>query len=194
MNFDGTNWSPISPTAPPADTTPPNGTILINNGALYTNDKNVTLTLLATDDFSGVAQMQFNNGTGSYSDWETYSTTKSWTLSSSGDGLKTVRVKFQDGVGNENAIGIPATITLDTKPPVITLNGDPTINLNVGDTYSELGATVADENIDSSALVIGGDMVDTSLPGTYHVIYDATDKAGNVATQVVRTVVVQDSN
>ncbi|MCC6323409.1 hypothetical protein IT400_01310, partial [Candidatus Nomurabacteria bacterium] len=135
------------------DTTPPTGTILINGGALYTNTRDVTLTLSATDDISGVAEMQFNNGTGSYSPLEPYSTTKSWTLSSSDTQLKTVRVKFKDQAGNETTTGIPATINLDTIAPVITLTGANTINLNAGDIYTELGATVTD-NIDTSVTVV----------------------------------------
>ena len=137
--------------------------------------------------------MQFNNGTGSYSDWEPYATTKSWTLSSSGDGLKTVRVKFQDIAGNATTTGIPATITLDTKSPIINLNGDSEIDLKVGDVYQDSGATVVDDNFDASGLVVGGDVVDTSTPGAYLVTYDATDKAGNVAVQVVRTVIVSEN-
>ncbi|MCX6722388.1 MAG: DUF5011 domain-containing protein, partial [Candidatus Staskawiczbacteria bacterium] len=171
IHFDGTVWSSLSSVA--ADTTPPTGTITINSGALYTNTRNVTLTLSATDDSSGVAQMQFNNGTGAYSSLEAYSTTKSWELSASGDGVKTVRVKFKDNAGNETVTGIPATITLDTTAPVIALNGNATINLAVGDSYSELGATATD-NIDSTgAVAIAGDTVSTLAPATFHITYDA---------------------
>ena len=38
---------------------------------------------------------------------------------------------------------------------------------------------------------MGGDTVDTSTVGQYTVTYDCTDTAGNVATQVLRTVNVQ---
>ncbi|MEL0457596.1 M14 family zinc carboxypeptidase, partial [Flavobacteriaceae bacterium SZ-1-7] len=53
------------------------------------------------------------------------------------------------------------TVEEDTTPPVITLNGNSTINLNVGDSYTEQGATATD-NIDgdiSGNIVIGGDVV-----------------------------------
>ena len=169
------------------DTTPPTGTILINGGALYTNSRNVTLTLSATDDLSGVIEMQFNNGAGSYSSLEPYATIKAWMLSASGDGLKTVRVKFKDGAGNVNTPGIPATITLDTVIPVITLNGDSIVNINVGDTYTELGASAFDNNKGTFSAISSG-LVDTNLAGTYTITYSATDDAGNNALPITRTV------
>ncbi|OUR98105.1 hypothetical protein A9Q86_13675 [Flavobacteriales bacterium 33_180_T64] len=78
----------------------------------------------------------------------------------------------------------------DTIVPVITLNGASTINLNVGDTYSEQGATATD-NVDgdiSANIVVGGDVVNTSVGGTYIVTYNVDDSAGNSAVEVTRTV------
>ncbi len=76
----------------------------------------------------------------------------------------------------------------DTTSPVIALNGNAIIELNLGDNYEELGATAVD-NVDGSVdVVIGGDTVDVDTLGTYTVTYDATDTAGNEATTVTRTV------
>ncbi|WP_323787371.1 reprolysin-like metallopeptidase [Psychroserpens sp.] len=78
----------------------------------------------------------------------------------------------------------------DTEAPVITLNGASTINLNVGSSYTELGATATD-NIDgdlTSSIVVGGDTVDPNLIGTYLVTYNVSDAAGNPAIEVIRTV------
>jgi len=78
----------------------------------------------------------------------------------------------------------------DVTAPVITLNGASTINLNVGETYTEQGATASD-NVDgdiTANIVTGGDPVDTNSAGTYVVIYNVSDAAGNTATQVTRTV------
>jgi uncharacterized protein (TIGR02145 family) len=73
--------------------------------------------------------------------------------------------------------------------PLITLIGDAIISLNQGDIYTEQGATASDtEDGDiSSAIVIGGDTVDTNTPGTYAVTYTVTDADGNttVATRNV---------
>ncbi len=85
--------------------------------------------------------------------------------------------------------------TPDTTAPVITLTGSATINLEVGDTYNELGATATDDtdgDLTSSIVVTG--TVDTSVVGTYIVYYNVSDAAGNAATQVTRTVIVSDSS
>ena len=73
--------------------------------------------------------------------------------------------------------------------PVITLTGSD-VTLNVGDTYTDDGATASDdEEGDISAnIVVGGDTVDTATAGTYTITYDVSDGAGNAATQVTRTV------
>ncbi|MDP1690318.1 MAG: DUF5011 domain-containing protein, partial [bacterium] len=169
------------------DTTPPTGTIVINGGAAYTNaiSHEVTLTLSAGADLSGVVEMNIANSS-SYAGWETYSTSKLWTLSA-GDGTKTVRVKFKDAAGNETATGIPTTITVDTVKPVITLNGV-TPNIEVGGTYEELGATADD----GSTVSITGS-VNTVVVDSYTITYNATDVAGNHAIPVTRTVNVVDT-
>ncbi|WP_298500526.1 immunoglobulin-like domain-containing protein, partial [uncultured Algibacter sp.] len=72
----------------------------------------------------------------------------------------------------------------------ITLIGSSVIDLNVGDTYSEQGATATDD-LDGDItvnIVIGGDVVDTNTAGTYLITYNVSDAVGNPATQVVRTV------
>ena len=77
----------------------------------------------------------------------------------------------------------------DVTPPIITLTGETTVNLNVGDTYNESGATVTDDTDASVAVIISGS-VDTATAGSYSITYNATDTAGNQATEVTRTVVV----
>ena len=69
----------------------------------------------------------------------------------------------------------------DTTPPVITLNGDVNLTLNVGDKYTELGATATDDKDGNVNVDING-TVDTSKTGTYTIIYTAKDMAGNIAT------------
>ncbi|MDO6595949.1 DUF5011 domain-containing protein [Oceanihabitans sp. 2_MG-2023] len=82
-------------------------------------------------------------------------------------------------------------VVADTEKPVITLTGSATINLTVGDTYTEQGATATD-NIDgnlTSSIVISG-TVNTSSAGTYTRTYNVSDAAGNAADPVSRTIVV----
>jgi hypothetical protein len=96
------------------DTTPPSGSIAINDNAATTNSIAVKLTLSAFD-ASGVTQMRFSNDGTTFTTAEPFATTKDWTLST-GDGLKTVSVQFQDGAGNWSA-SFTDTITLDTSTP-----------------------------------------------------------------------------
>lgn len=102
-----------------ADTTPPTGSITINAGAAATKTTAVTLTLSATDTAGAVAQLQGSNDGATFSTPEAYVTTKAWTLTS-GDGTKTVWVKFKDAAGNWSA-AVSDTIVLDTTPPQLTL-------------------------------------------------------------------------
>jgi hypothetical protein len=98
-----------------------------------------------------------------------------------------------DNTGLTTTANILAAPVLDTTPPVITLTGSSTIDLTVGDTYTEQGATATDNVDGTDPVTVGGDTVDTSTVGTYIVTYDAVDAAGNHATQVTRTVNVASS-
>lgn len=86
-------------------------------------------------------------------------------------------------------------VTADTEAPVITLSGSASVTLNCGDTYTEQGATAAD-NFDGDVtadIVVGGDTVNTAVPDTYTVTYNVSDQSGNAATEVTRTVTVQNN-
>ena len=92
-----------------------------------------------------------------------------------------------DGGSTEN--------TTDTTAPVMTLLGANPLNLQIGDTYTDPGASASD-NVDGDItgnIVIAGDTVNTATPGIYVVAYDVSDAAGNQATQVTRTVNVEDN-
>ena len=98
------------------DKTSPNGSVTFNSGDEITNNLEATLTLSASDSLSGVTSMMVSNSSSfSGSTWESYSTSKDWTLST-GDGIKTVYVKFKDAAGNISTI-YTDTITLDTGIP-----------------------------------------------------------------------------
>ncbi len=84
-----------------------------------------------------------------------------------------------------------SAIRIDVTAPSITLTGETAITLTVGDAYDDLGATATDAVDGNVSATTGGDAVNTNTIGTYTVRYDATDAAGNAATQVTRTVTVQ---
>lgn len=105
------------------DTTPPTGSISINDGAVCTQSADATLTLSATDP-SGVAQMQFSNDNVTWPTPEAYGTSKSWTLSQE-YGAKTVYVKFKD---TPNIWSAPSIDTIIFPAPG-DLNNDGEIDL-----------------------------------------------------------------
>lgn len=107
------------------DTIQPAGTNRINNGATFTTNPIVTLTLSASDNSGVVASMRFSNDNTTWSDWEPFAVTKTWTLSA-GNGAKTVSAQFRDSASNTSA-NANASILLDTAPlPLISL-----VNTNV---------------------------------------------------------------
>jgi len=119
------NWSAAYSDTIILVTTPPTGSINIENGAAYASSSAVTLNLSATD-ANGVSQMQFSADNATWTAPEAYAATKSWTLPA-GDGPKTVYVKFQDNAGNWSTVRSDAII-LDTALPTgsITINGSAT--------------------------------------------------------------------
>ena len=79
-------------------------------------------------------------------------------------------------------------VAADIVKPVITLLGDATVNLTVGDTYTEEGATASDD-VDgdiSANIVVAGDAVDVNTAATYTITYNVSDAAGNEADEVTR--------
>ena len=88
---------------------------LINNGASSTNSRNVTLTVGASDAISGVYQVRFKEGNENWGDWQSYATSRGYTLSS-GDGKKTVYARVRDRALNESNI-LNASITLNAPAP-----------------------------------------------------------------------------
>ena len=105
-------------------------------------------------------------------------------------GIYSVTYNAIDSSGN-NATEVTRVVHIvDTTKPIITLTGENTINLTVGDTYTEQGATTSDNYDNEITIIVAGDTVNTSQVGAYHITYNATDSSLNEATQVIRTVTV----
>lgn len=88
-----------------------------------------------------------------------------------------------------NVIVEEAKTTSDSIKPTITLNGASIINMTLGSTYTEQGATATD-NIDgniTARITISG-TVNTSVKGTYYINYDVSDVSGNKANTITRTI------
>ncbi|MBU1203044.1 DUF5011 domain-containing protein [Patescibacteria group bacterium] len=80
------------------------------------------------------------------------------------------------------------------NPPVITLIGDATVYIYVGDSYTDQGAT-ADDDEDGNITedIVTSNSVDINTVGSYTVAYNVTDSDGNPADEVTRTVVVRNN-
>ena len=94
------------------DTTPPTGSVLINNNAPATGTTSVMLALTGQD-ANGVTSMCISNAS-NCTTFEPFATSKAWTLLT-GDGNKTVRVVLKDAAGNQTVV--VDTIKLDTAAP-----------------------------------------------------------------------------
>lgn len=96
--------------------------------------------------------------------------------------------------GGETDVDIffPITVegNIDTTPPVINLIGDSTIELFIGDTYEDTGATAIDDTDGdiTSLIIVDASSVNTAVVGTYIVTYNVSDAAGNDANEVSRTI------
>ncbi|WP_299216161.1 immunoglobulin-like domain-containing protein [uncultured Aquimarina sp.] len=103
-------------------------------------------------------------------------------------GSYSVTYNATDASGN-NAVEVIRTVNVvDTTAPVINLTGANPQTIELGDGYTELGATANDGSaivIDASAFV--------DAVGSYSVTYNATDASGNNAAEVIRMVNVVDT-
>lgn len=126
-----------------ADTTPPAGTMSVNNGALYTTVQAATVNSAMTDTGTGMSQMRIDPGTGAYGSWIAYGASSAITLPA-GNGTKTVRAEYRDVAGNVAAK--TDTIMLDSAAPTgtmsvnngaaITVSTAVTVNSSVSDANS----------------------------------------------------------
>ena len=114
------------------------------------------------------------------------------TATNIGDGIFWWRVKSVDAAGNESAWSNLRKVTVDSTKPVITLNGDTEVTVEVNTTYNDAGVNVTD-NYDTGLIALVNSTVDMSVLGTYTVKYNVTDSAGNIANEVTRTVHVVDT-
>jgi hypothetical protein len=121
-------------------------------------------------------------------------------LSSSFEGV--TRMRIASNYNNESTTSCgPLTageyedyaieLTNDYQIPVITLNGKDTVRIEVGSSYTDAGATAWDASEgDITGDIITTDDLETTVTGLYQFEYNVTDKSGNPANPVIRTVIV----
>ncbi len=161
----------------------------------FTSDKTITINFWA--DSAVDVLMKLEEGTGS---------DKEVTMSHGGTGWEMVSFEFNssgkysrltlfvDGPGTTSGTFYIDDIVQVKSAPVITLNGNNPLNVAIGGTFTDPGATAVDGyGIDiSSSIITAGDTVDENTAGTYVITYNVSDEAGNAATEVTRTVIVAD--
>ena len=109
-------------------------------------------------------------------------------------GVYQLRYNVSDSSGNAAQERIRTVTVVDTTPPVITLLGDATVEVIVGNEFNDPGATATDSfegNLTANIVVTGS--VDTNTVGTYQLTYNVADSSGNQATARVRVVNVVES-
>lgn len=86
------------------DTKPPTGYVQINNADQFTRDQNVSVRLYSYDEITGVHSMQFieSADTDIVGAPESFANVKFWKLTED-DGVKTLKVKFQDYGANRTS-------------------------------------------------------------------------------------------
>ncbi|OAB40926.1 hypothetical protein PBAT_22325 [Paenibacillus antarcticus] len=158
------------------DQTAPTGTLIINDGAIWTKSNTITLKGTYTDGSgSGVNQARLSNISGSWLEsWFSVADLngKSWNLLP-GEGAKTVYVQYKDIVGNESTATIRNTIGVDTIAPIIS-------NVENGKVYKSKVIALFNEGfgmLNGSPYTSGTDI---TQDGTYTLI--VTDPAGNSTT------------
>lgn len=187
------------------DLTLPTGSISINNGKGSTNNTEVELNISATDNISGVVQMMISsNADFNSAEWEAYSSTKAWSISS-GDGEKVVYIKFKDGAGNISSVYSDGILMDTVKPELKPLKLN---KIDMKDSYTNYYWT-SGKNLTISGEAENGSSVEVRviledgvtvytcsttakedntfsctfsevLPSGYHkVVISATDEAGN---------------
>jgi ABC-type transport system substrate-binding protein len=170
------------------DVTPPSGSVTMAAGSAYMNTTSVTLTLSAGDATSGVVQMRLSHDNTTWTPWEAYSTSKSWTLST-GDGEQTVYVQYTDAAGLVSE-SCSDTIILDTTAPAITITS-PGLGYEIKSSTVRVTWTCSDESSgtshceirldEDSWINVGANTVHTFSAvndGTHTVDVKAYDQAG----------------
>ena len=205
---DGTITDPGGIGSPEVDTTPPRIDTINRQDPSAETTTNSILTFRVTFDepVTGVDQTDFTtNGTATstvtgftannVTQYDVVATVTtdgivSLGLNSTGHGITDTAI-IPNSLTNATSLTTPQTYTVtlpDTTRPVITLNPPNPQTIELGDGYTELGATTDDG---SPVTIDDSDFVD--LVDSYSILYDSVDNAGNNATQVIRTVNVVDT-
>lgn len=103
------------------DTAPPSGSFTINNGAGTTSSTRVNLSISATDNL-GQIEMRIANENSTWSNWQAYSRSASWTLPN-GNGPKKVLLELRDEAGNVTSLEKSIVLRVSDPTPWVPVTG-----------------------------------------------------------------------
>lgn len=171
------NWALVSGGPYKLDNALPTGSVVISRK--FTNVTTVPLQLSATDSQGTVDKMRFAVDGGVWSSWETYTASKTLTISST-EGLRTIAVQYMDSAGNISTT-YSDTVTFDATKPVMSsivfnttawTNQAVTATLSATDNMTSAGEITVDG--------LTGFTYTFQSNGSY--TFNFRDKAGNLNT------------
>ncbi len=180
------------------DKTYPMGTILLNDGAVYTNTPTVNVTLTLTDENPDTTLMHFSNDNSSWSNWQPFTNMLAWALNNT-DGVGTVYVQFKDIADLVSTIN--ASIILDTTLPLANAGSSQTVTRGNSVTFDGSGSSDV-SGILSFTWNFGDGVTATGMTathtyinaGTYSATLTVVDAAGNSAQATVTITVKSPSS
>jgi hypothetical protein len=185
------------------DTAPPAVSLTAPASGVTVGGSSVTVSATASDD-KGVDHVDFRVGTNLVGTDTSSPYTISWDTTNLPDGAATLTAVAVDTSGNETT-SAARTVTVDNTGPAVTLTA-PADGATVSGNRIALSATATDPaGIASVAFVIDGTVVGTDTSSPYSINWNskntpdgpkaltarATDRAGNVATSLARTITVR---
>jgi parallel beta-helix repeat protein len=177
------------------DTAQPTGSVSIAVGEACTNSTSVTLNLSANDITSGIAKMHFSYDNNTWTPWETYASSKAWTLTT-GDGTKIVYVQFMDNSGLIS-FTYQDTITLDITQPSANAGQDQKVNVEEAASFDasgssdNIGIVSYEWDFGDGTKAMGKTTIHTyTSPKTYTVTLTVRDAAGNIGTDTLTVTVL----
>lgn len=165
------------------------GNIIVQQGAATADTTNPVITIQGTNPTSIVKGTSYTDAGATATDDidGTITVTSTGSVNSNVVGTYNIQYSATDAAGNNSSATRIVNVTMsesepaDTIAPVITLNGESSINIVKGTNYSDAGASATD-NVDGTVTVSKSGIVDTNTVGAYSIGYTAVDVAGNVAT------------
>ncbi|MCR2807168.1 S-layer homology domain-containing protein [Paenibacillus soyae] len=160
----------------------PYADLIANDSTGALNEQQQSLTVISVDSPIG-GTVQLVNGQVEFVPDDNYIGAAGFTYTVIDDGTTN---------GNADAKSSSADVQfdiVDSTPPSITLNGEQTIYLLVGEVYVEPGRSAYDEldkDLTDDIVVTGS--VNTAVLGTYQLKYNVSDSSNNAAPEVTRTV------